>query len=218
MAVDMKYPVVKARPYNLLVVELRELKGRNAERPHLYVALTSSEIEIAFSRLLDGKGPNWLLGKVERLRQDLVPSYGGTNKRDVAEKRLERLKTALSRQGYGINGDSSVWVVYVLDIDPDIEPKILNRGSKEKVIYVGQTSTTRELRTEQHAGRLLSKSGKHIGSPKTKGRNPTLNFKLTPTKEMYTKEDAVAFETLTHKRLEGKGYRVLGDVQKDPNT
>jgi hypothetical protein len=208
----------KTSPFNLLVVELGELKGRSAEKPHLYVTLTSSEIETAYSRLLDGKGPNWLRGKVEHLRHDLLPNYGVTNKRDVAEKRLERLKTDLSRQGYGVNGDSTVWVVYVLDIDPDIEPRILNRGSKQKVIYVGQTSTTRELRTEQHAGRLLSKSGKHIGSPKTKGRNPTLNLKLTPTKEMYTKEDAVAFETLTHKRLEDKGYRVLGDVQKDPNT
>jgi len=204
----------KTTPYNLFVVELKELKGRSADKPHLYVTLTSSNTELAFRRLLEGKGPTWLQGKVEKLRTDLIPNYRETNDRELAEKRLGKLKIDLSKQGFGINGDSTVWVVYVLDIDPNVEPKILDLGKKGRAIYVGQTSTTRELRAEQHAGRLLSKSGKYIGSRKTKGRNPVLNLDLSPTKEMYTKEDALAFETETHNRLEQMGYRVFGDVQE----
>ena len=204
-----------ATQYNLFVVELKELKGRSADKPHLYVTLTSSNTELAFRRLLEGKGPDWVQGKVEKLRADLLPNYRETNDREEAEKRLGKLKIDLSRQGFGVNGDSTVWVVYVLDIDPNVEPKILDLGKKGKAIYVGQTSTTRELRVEQHAGRLLSKSGKHIGSRKTKGRNPVLNLHLSPIKEMFTKEDALVFETETHKRLEKIGYRVLGDVQED---
>jgi hypothetical protein len=214
MVENQKDQKSKATPYNLFVVELKELKGRSADKLHLYVTLTSSNTELAFLRLLEGKGPNWLQGKVEKLRTDLVPSYRETNDREIAEKRLGKLKIDLSKQGFGVNGDSTVWVVYVLDIDPNVEPKILDLGRTGKAIYVGQTSTTRELRVEQHAGRLLSKAGKHIGSRKTKGRNPVLNLDLSPIKEMYTKEDALAFETETHKRLEEMGYRVFGDVQE----
>lgn len=202
-------------PINLLVVELNEPRGRKPEKPHLYIALTSLNIDFAFQRLNDGKGPTWLNGKIAKLRHDLTPNYRETHRRDIAEERLEKLKVDLSRQGFGVNGDSKVWVVYVLDVDPDTEPRILDRGMKGEVVYVGQTSSTREIRAEQHAGRVLSKSGKHIGAPSTKGRNPVLNLRLSPTKEMYTEVDAIAFETATHKRLVDLGYRVLGDLRKE---
>jgi hypothetical protein len=202
-------------PINLLVVELNEPKGRKPEKPHLYIALTSLNTDVAFQRLKEGKGPMWLLGNVTKLRNDLIPHYRETHKRGVAEDRLEKLKKDLSRQGFGVNGDSKVWVVYVLDVDPDTEPIILDRGKNGKVIYVGQTSTTRELRAEQHAGRVLSKSGKHIGAPSTKGRNPVLNLWLSPTKELYTEDDAIVFESVTHKRLIDIGYRVLGDLRNE---
>jgi hypothetical protein len=202
-------------PINLLVVELNELKGRKPEKPHLYIALTSLNTNVAFQRLKEGEGPTWLLGNVAKLRNDLIPHYRETRKRGVAEDRLEKLKKDLSRQGFGVNGDSKVWVVYVLDVDPDTEPIILDRGKNGKVIYVGQTSTTRELRAEQHAGRVLSKSGKHIGAPSTKGRNPVLNLWLSPTKELYTEDDAIVFESVTHKRLIDIGYRVLGDLRNE---
>jgi hypothetical protein len=202
-------------PINLLVVELNEPKGRKPEKPHLYIALTSLNTDVAFQRLKEGKGPMWLLGNVTKLRNDLIPHYRETRKRGVAEDRLEKLKKDLSRQGFGVNGDSKVWVVYVLDVDPDTEPIILDRGKNGKVIYVGQTSTTRELRAEQHAGRVLSKSGKHIGAPSTKGRNPVLNLRLSPTKELYTEDDAIVFESVTHKRLIDIGYRVLGDLRNE---
>ena len=211
--VDSQTSVKRVKPYNLFIVELNELKGRSADMPHLYVTFTSSDTERAFQRLLAGKGPDFVQGKDKRLRSDLVPNYPDTCDRKEAESRLEKLKVELSRKGFGVNGDSTVWVVYVLDIDPNVEPKILDRGKLGKVIYVGQTSTTRERRAEQHAGKRLSKSEKYIGSRKTKGRNPVLNLELSPSKEMYTKEDALAFETETHKRLEIIGYKVLGDVQ-----
>jgi hypothetical protein len=205
-------------PINLLVVELNELKGRMPQKPHLYIALTSLNTDVAFQRLKEGKGPTWLLGNVAKLRNDLIPDYRETYKRGVAEDRLEKLKKDLSRQGFGVNGDSKVWVIYVLDVDPDTEPIILDRGKNGKVIYVGQTSTTRELRAEQHAGRVLSKSGKHIGAPSTKGRNPVLNLRLSPTKVLYTEDDAIAFESATNKRLVDLGYRVLGDLRKEPDS
>ena len=93
-------------PINLLVVELNELKGRKPEKPHLYIALTSLNTNVAFQRLKEGEGPTWLLGNVAKLRNDLIPHYRETRKRGVAEDRLEKLKKDLSRQGFGVNGDS----------------------------------------------------------------------------------------------------------------
>lgn len=204
----------KLTSYNLLIVELKGLVGRRPDRGHLYISLTSRTTEVAFQKLAGGNGPDWIKGFVKKLRNDLVPNYRPTNKRDVAENRLEELKTDLARRGYGVNGDTTVWVVYVLDVDPDTEPVMIERGKKGKVVYVGQTSTSREKRAEQHRGTILSKSGKYIGSPKLKGRNPVLNTRLSPKKTFYTEADSIAFETATNNRLKVMGYRVLGDVLK----
>ena len=202
--------------YNLIVVELKDLEGRTPKKPHLYVTRTSRLVEDEFEKLLNGEGPVFVKGIIKKLRNDLVPIYKATRKTKIVDERLARLKNALSRQGYGVNGDNSKWVVYVLNVDADIEPVIKNRGERGKVLYVGQTSATREKRLAQHQGKELSKSGKHIGSQKLKGRNPTPNKGLTPEKVLFTEEDAIAFETKTHKKLEALGYRVLGDVQQEP--
>jgi hypothetical protein len=198
--------------YNLLVVELKGLDGRNPKKPHLYVDLTSRKPETEFEKLVKGEGPQFVRGKIVKLRNDLIPKYKETTKREVAEKRLEKLKTDLSRKGYGINTDSKKWVVYVLNVDSDVEPVYLNRGKLGKVVYVGQTSVTRERRLAQHQGKELSKSGKYIGSPRLRGKNLTINKGLTPLKILFTDDDAKAFETKVHKKLETLGYRVLGDI------
>jgi len=195
------------------VVELKGLEGRSPDKPHLYVIFTLRKPKTEFERLVKGEGPQFVRGKVVKLRNDLIPKYKETTKKEVAERRLERLKTDLSRRGYGINTDSKKWVVYVLNVDADVEPVYPNRGKLGKVVYVGQTSATREKRLAQHQGKELSKSGKYIGSPKVRGRNPTPNKGLTPRKVLFTEKDATAFETKTHKKLEALGYRVLGDVQ-----
>lgn len=198
--------------YSLLVIELKGLEGRSPEKPHLYVIFTLRKPETEFVRLLRGEGPQFVRGRIVKLRNDLVPRYKETTKKEVAERRLERLKTYLSRRGYGINTDSKKWVVYVLNIDAEIEPVYPNRGRLGEVVYVGQTSTTREKRLAQHQGKELSKSGKYIGSPKVRGRNPTINNGLTPLKILFTEDDAKAFETKIHIKLETLGYRVLGDI------
>ena len=200
--------------YNLLVVELKGLEGRSPKKPHLYVIVTPRKPETEFERLVKGGGPQFVRRKIVKLRDDLAPDYKETTKREVAEKRLEKLKNDLSRRGYGINTDSKKWVVYVLNVDADVEPIIPNRGKLGKVVYVGQTSTTIERRLAQHQGRNLSKSGKFIGSPKVRNRNPSFNTILSPKKLLFTRADALAFETRVHEKLATLGYRVLGDTER----
>ncbi len=199
----------------MVVIELKGLEGRNPKKPHLYVCVTSRKPETEFERLVKGEGPQFVRGKIVKLRLDLIPKYKETTKREVAEKRLEKLKTDLSRRGYGINADSKKWVVYVLNVDSDVEPVYLNRGKLGKVVYVGQTSVTRERRLAQHQGKELSKSGKYIGSRGLRGKNLTINKGLTPLKTLFTEDDAKAFETKIHRKLEALDYRVLGDVKEN---
>ena len=203
----------QARPaqQNLVVVELAGQKRRVLDRPHLYVYRTQKTVKESYVQLVNGEGPSWISGSVLKLRLDLVPRYKQTFKLKIARERLSRLKIDLARKGFAINCDASTWRVYVLDIDPNVSPAIKNRGKRGKVIYVGQTSTTIERRLAQHQGRILSKAGKFIGSPKVRGRNPTLNTRLSPKKVLFTKDDALAFETKVHQKFEEMGYRVLGD-------
>lgn len=197
--------------YSLVVIELTGGQLRRPNKPHLLVAQTLRLPHQVLSSVRDGNGPKWIKGQAKTLRPDLIPNYKPTRKKEVADRRLENLKTALARKGFAINGDSKTWRVYVLDVDADVAPPIKNRGKLNKVVYVGQTSTSLETRLRQHQGQL-SESGRYIGSRKVKGRNPTLNRRLTPSKVVFTVEDARALETSTHRKLQRQGYRVLGDT------
>lgn len=216
----VKHQTTHARPakHNLVVVEVAGQKRRVLDKPHLYVFRTQRSVRDSFARLNSGGGPSWVSGSELKLRLDLVPKYEPTSKLKVAKERLERLKIDLARRGFAINRDASTWRVYVLDIDPNVAPAIGNRGKLGKVIYVGQTSATVERRLAQHQGRVLSKSGKFIGSPKVRNRNPLLNTRLSPKRVLFTKADALAFETKVHQRLEFLGYRVLGDTEKSESS
>lgn len=196
---------------NLVVIELEGAERRVSGKPHLLVLRSQRMPEAVLKSLQEGKGPKWIQGHAKRLRPDLIPNFEPTRKKEVADSRVENLKTDLARKGFAINGDAKTWRVYVLDVDADVAPPIKNRGKLNKVVYVGQTSAAIELRERQHQGQL-SKTGRYIGSKKVKGRNPRLNLHLTPSKVLYTESDAIAFETLIHKKLERRGYRVLGDV------
>lgn len=203
--------------HNLVVVEISGLERRSPSKPHLYVLRTQRSPKKVIEVLNDGGGPEWTKGHTATLRPDLVPNFKPTKKIEVAEARLKNLKVDLTKQGFAINGDSSTWRVYVLNVDADADPPIIDRGKLGKVVYVGQTSSQIDARLRQHQGEK-SKSGRFIGSRKLKGRNPTLNGRLTPSRVFYTELDAIEFETLTHKKLEKLGYRVLGDVQTEPKS
>jgi len=216
----VKHQTTQAKPakHNLVVVEVAGQKRRVRDKPHLFVFRTQRSVRDSFARLKNGEGPSWISGLDLKLRLDLVPKYEPTSKLKVAKERLERLKIDLARKGFAINRDVSTWRVYVLDIDPDVAPAIGNRGKLGKVIYVGQTSATVEKRLAQHQGQILSKSGKFIGSTKVRNRNPLLNTRLSPKKVLFTKADALAFETKVHERLEALGYRVRGDTEKSESS
>ena len=205
------------KAHNLVVIELAGEKRRTPGKPHLYVLRTQRNPDAVFQDMVQEKGPKWITGTAKALRSDLVPNFKPTFKRDVAEGRLKKLKLELAHQGFAINGDTSTWRVYVLDVDADVHPPIKNRGKLGKVVYVGQTSATLAHRVAQHQG-IPNKSGKYLGSRKVKGRNPKLNYRLTPKKTLFSAAEALQFEAHTNQLLRSRGYRVLGDVARKKSS
>jgi hypothetical protein len=205
----------KSLTQNIVVIELTEGTRRVPDRPHLYVLRTQRTPEAVLKSVQEGNGPKWITGTAKALRNDLVPKYKPTRKLKVAEERVKRLKTDLARQGFAINGGSKTWRVYVLDIDADVARPMKNRGKLGKVVYVGQTSLALAAREARHRG-APSKAGRYIGGRKSKGRVLKLNVELTPTKQLFTEDDARKFESQTAHRLKRLGYRVLGDGLTSP--
>lgn len=205
----------KSLTQNIVVIELTEGTRRVPDRPHLYVLRTQRTPEAVLKSVQDGNGPKWITGTAKAIRSDLVPKYKPTRKLKVAEERVKRLKADLARQGFAINGDSKTWRVYVLDIDADVAHPIKNRGKLGKVVYVGQTSLTLSAREARHRG-APSKAGRYIGGRKSKGRILRRNVELTPTKQLFTEDDAKKFESQIAHRLKRLGYRVLGDGLTSP--
>lgn len=205
------------RTQNLVVIELAEGERRVPDRPHLYVLRTQRTPEAVLKIVQKGDGPKWISGSAIKLRSDLVPKYKPTKKLKVAEERVKRLKSDLARQGFAVNGDSRTWRVYVLNIDADLQPSIplKNRGRLGKVVYVGQTSLPLSVREARHRG-APSKAGRYIGGRKSRGRILGRNDELTPTKQLFTEDDAKKFESLIARKLKNRGYRVLGDGLTDP--
>jgi hypothetical protein len=201
------------KPHNLVVIELAGEKRRVAGKPHLYVLRTQRSPDAIFHDMVQGRGPKWIVGAAKTLRSDLVPNYKPTLKRDVAEERLKKLKLELARKGFAINGDTSTWRVYVLDVESCPPPKKCQKPGR--CVYVGQTSATLQHRLAQHSGEARSKSGKYIGAPSIRGCSVKLNRSLTPSKILFTLDDAQHFETEIHLKLKRKKYDVRGDIRTD---
>jgi hypothetical protein len=203
----------KAARKQIVVVELDpSFPVRKRGKPHLYVAATAQDPDAFFERLKSGSGPTWIGGRVVRVRRDLAFEYGPSSNPHVLARRLDEIKTRLSRSGHAVNGDAAIWRVYVLDVIVPPDDPMIDRGRLRKVVYVGQTSKSIADRVKEHAGTALGKSGRYLGSRKLRNRKSRINRRLTPKTPFYTSADAISGETRLHSKLESMGYRVLGDV------
>jgi hypothetical protein len=157
---------------------------------------------------------SWLPGKPVRLLQQLVHGYKPSRSNTAIERRLKETRERLNDLGYVVYPS---WRVYVLDVDPDSPTRIVDRGSKNHVVYVGQTSKDIHTRLLEHRGERLGKNNRYLGAPRTKSRSPRLNYELTPDTQVYCKQDALELERKYSQQLDIAGYRVLGDGMSGPS-
>jgi len=194
-----------------MVVEL-DSQGEST-KARLYVTSSSQSPEKFFERLIAQQDELSLPGKPVGLRQELVLGYKPSRSKSAIQRRLKETKQRLDKLGFEVFPH---WRIYVLDVDPDKPEPLLDRGKRNHVVYVGQTSKSIEMRLLEHQGLRRGKDGRYLGGPSIEGRNPKLNTDLTPDDRAFSLDDALELETEYSMKLKDLEYRVLGDGLTDP--
>lgn len=197
--------------HSIIVVEL-DSRGED-NKPFLYVTSSSLSPQKFLESLLTRQMELRMPGNPVGLRQELVLGYKPSRNKSAIQRRLKETKQRLDKLGFEV---FPYWKIYVLDVDPDRPEPLLDRGKRNHVVYVGQTSKSIETRLLEHQGLRRGKDGRYLGGPSIEGRSPQLNTDLTPDDRVFSLEDALALETEYSQKLESLGYRVLGDGLTDP--
>ncbi len=200
--------------HSIMVVEL-EADGNHLAvgKNPLWVTSTSQEVDEFFTAFCDKSSQLNLPGVPIHVRPDLVLDYKPSRSRAALARRLKETKERLDKLGHLVFPH---WRIYVLDVDPDHPEPLLDRGTRNHVVYVGQTSKAIETRLLEHQGLRRGKENRYIGGQSIEGRSPRLNAALTPSRRVFSFDDALDFEAEYSKQLKAYGYRVLGDGLTDP--
>ena len=182
-------------------------------RSSFWVTSSTQEPEAFFIAFCEKSSRLKLPGVPVRVRPDLVLSYKPSRSKVAIARRKKETMEQLDKLGHLVFPH---WRIYVLDVDPDHPEPLLDRGTRNHVVYVGQTSKTIEARLLEHQGLSRGKEGKYIGGQSIEGRTPRLNAALTPSRRVFSFDDALDFEAEYSKQLKADGYRVLGDGLTDP--
>ena len=192
--------------HSIMVVELDS--QRENEKASLYVTSSSQSPEKFIERLIAQQDELSLPGRPIGLRQELVPGYRPSRSKNAIQRRLTETRERLHQLGFDV---FPRWRIYVLDVDPDKPHSLLDRGMRNQVVYVGQTSREIETRLLEHQGLLRGDDGRYLGGPSIEGRSPVVNWRLTLEELLFSRENALILEADYAARLKDDGYRVLGD-------
>jgi len=187
----------------VLVAELDDVvPRRDSQKPNLYVALTIEAPAIRYERLKRGYGPNWLLGHLVRLRDDLAS--GPFLRPNDAKREGRAAIRCLRSEGYTVNRDTRVWTVYVIELDP--------KGCKDPgkgFVYVGETSKTPEERYTEHLKGKRNKRGR-LYSRAVRKYGQGLRLDLAPETKYFDGASSKAAEKRWARKLKDEGYKVVG--------
>lgn len=197
-----------------MVVELENNDSLSSPSRTSFWVTSSTQESADFFTAFCGKSSHLHLpGVPVRVRPDLVLDYKPSRSRAALARRLKETKERLDKLGHLVFPH---WRIYVLDVDPDHPEPLLDRGTRNHVVYVGQTSKAIATRLLEHQGISRGKEGKYTGGQSIEGRNPRLNAALTPSRRIFSHDDALDFEAEYSEQLNADGYRVLGDGLTDP--
>lgn len=190
--------------YSLIVVEVDDVVPRRFHGlPNLYVGLTTMTLDDRFRLLEQGKGPGWIQGRIVGLREDLSLD-NATRDRDEARTLRNQTLARLRAEGYTVNRITSVWTVYVIELDP-----AATRDPGKGYLYVGETMKTPERRFEEHLTRARNRNGRLSSSVVAKhGRR--LRMDLAPGVTYFDRDSAKRAEAQWAEHLRAQGYTVRG--------
>ena len=188
----------------LIVIELDDVvERRDPRKPNLYVAKTVSPPEERFTAIQRTKKQRWYTEHVKRLRTDLTNSKTYKSSED-AKKALNKLKQKLMSEGYTVNRDTTVWTVYVIELD---KTAVSNPG--KGYVYVGETSRTPEERFKQHRDGARNKKGP-LSASVARRHGVRLRPDLAPREKYFDQASAKRGEKEHFELLKSKGFNVKG--------
>jgi hypothetical protein len=198
---------VRQPRYWIEVVELVaiDLPRRHPDMENLRVSITvvepGPERDARWNKLrLRRPG---LFGSV---REDLTPQQSAAT-RDEANRWKRETIDRLRSDGYTVNGYSSVWSLYVIELDSSHLPGCPG------YFYVGQTSKSPEIRIDEHrlgkrnaSGPLFSRAAHRY----FRGRR----VDLEPKRKYFTLDSALKAESALRRKLEANGFTVSGGTER----
>ena len=126
---------------------------------------------------------------------------------------MKLLRQQLRCEGYTVNGDMTVWHLYIIELMP--LPGDL--GKPSGCLYVGQTSQPLEDRIRQHREGHHNPKGQRLHSLACHKRFLRPRMDLLPTEfsqTLYCQEDALTAEADLRLALEADGFTVEGGTEK----
>lgn len=190
--------------YKLVVVELADVvPRRDANKPNLYVGFADAALEGLDDVISHAK--EWARGHEVELCQDLARDTRFTVKKS-AKKARAKLVRKLGNQGYTVNRDTTVYRMYVIELDPEG----IDDGGRG-YLYVGETSKPIEERFEQHRTGARNTAGTvKLASAVVYKRGLCLRHDLIPGGVYFSRKASKEAEARLAERLRGRGYRVEG--------
>jgi len=163
-----------------------------------------------------------------KVRYDLMPQdhqrggllrpYRHPDEKNQAAKAMAALRERLHCEGYTVNGDCTLWSLYVIELSDG------HLARKEEdfrgYLYVGQTSIPVDERARQHQlGKRYPWKGKPKHSPTCHKYFKSLNLALIPKRfrgPYFCPESALRAESAMRLHFEARGYRVEGGTERYP--
>ena len=195
-------------PHQIVVLELDDVvPRRDASKPNLFVGIVDASLETLdeiSAAITDAQHSEWIAGQVRSLRDDLAPSHRFQT-RKKAKERKGKLINKLSRQGFTVNRDTTVFRLYVIELNSENVSDV-GRG----YVYVGETSKLIEERFQQHINDARGPKGRRIASKIVFRRGLRLLPRLIPSQVYFTRKASEEAEARLAERLRKKGYKVEG--------
>lgn len=155
---------------------------------------------------------------------ELMPSHsqpGGRDNPFIRPTQNDEIKAAakalrerLRCDGFTVNGDKTVWHLYVIELDRSRQD---GKAQPKGDLYVGQTSLAVEDRIRQHREGHISPRGHQLHSRLCHKYFKRPRMDLLPKdfqQTLYCKGDALTAEADLRIYFESQGYRVAGGTER----
>ena len=131
---------------------------------------------------------------------------------ESAKKRQAEVRERLMAQGYTVNGDLSLWSVYVIELDTaHFTPA--QRKKHSTFFYVGMTSKKVDARLAEHKEGARSEKGPRFGRSAHKYFSH-YRPDLSPKHLYFSREQALRAESKKRLQLEARGNKVDGGTER----